>query len=600
MELTPGICLLQPMARFAYTIEPVAQKAGFADRSLSFQNAFSSGQNGAPSDVMSSSYTTSYPRQHLNNHTNGTSTAAQQSDTTDLRHPTKSKPTHEPTSLAPARINGITKKHSDLSVAGSDTDSLLDLYKNRTESRSTSRTGGQWNKRKPSLGLSAGDEGDDSYWIHRDKLAQIESRELEEAGIRVGHMDRQRSRTPSKPESRPPSRPTYNQDQVKDVLAEEDRAEKLQPSRAEFRADSELPLQSVEQEPGQETINFELRTPEEVAAEREAVARQQALRVSTSRIPISKSSPVPVPHTFIERDSPLPRSRKNSGAWSGLHEDGIALKKVRSRSQSVGSQVLLDEYDDGTAEPHHGNQSNDLTSSPSSPVKAKVPSKALPTSGGRKATGARVTSGQTKARAMSGTHRDTSGRRPGTSSGPSRPSTSHNRPEGDAPWIATMYKPDPRLPPEQQMLPTHAKRLAQEQWEKDGRSGSVYDKDFNLLSADDLPQPETHTQPSSQDKSEKEADLSKWPLPSPELETRAEPAVSNTPEPARYKTTPSIQPQISRQPSPALPSPGQPSPAQASSAGVVTSQGPVGAIRVQDPPEKQEKKSKMCGCCVVM
>lgn len=28
-----------------------------------------------------------------------------------------------------------------------------------------------------------------------------------------------------------------------------------------------------------------------------------------------------------------------------------------------------------------------------------------------------------------------------------------------------MYKPDPRLPPEQQLLPTHAKRLQQEQWE---------------------------------------------------------------------------------------------------------------------------------------
>ena len=29
-----------------------------------------------------------------------------------------------------------------------------------------------------------------------------------------------------------------------------------------------------------------------------------------------------------------------------------------------------------------------------------------------------------------------------------------------------MFKPDPRLPPDQQLLPTHAKKLQQEQWEK--------------------------------------------------------------------------------------------------------------------------------------
>jgi len=39
------------------------------------------------------------------------------------------------------------------------------------------------------------------------------------------------------------------------------------------------------------------------------------------------------------------------------------------------------------------------------------------------------------------------------------------RPEGDAPWLAEMYKPDPRLPQEEQIIPTHAKRLAREKEE---------------------------------------------------------------------------------------------------------------------------------------
>lgn len=47
-----------------------------------------------------------------------------------------------------------------------------------------------------------------------------------------------------------------------------------------------------------------------------------------------------------------------------------------------------------------------------------------------------------------------------------RPSTGVNRPEGEAPWLATMYKPDPMLPQDQQIIPTHAKRQQQLQWEQ--------------------------------------------------------------------------------------------------------------------------------------
>src|ERR1700755_2777293 len=51
-----------------------------------------------------------------------------------------------------------------------------------------------------------------------------------------------------------------------------------------------------------------------------------------------------------------------------------------------------------------------------------------------------------------------------------------------------MYKPDPRLPPDQQLLPTHAKRLAQEQWEKEGKVGTVYDREFRLLNTESFPE----------------------------------------------------------------------------------------------------------------
>lgn len=58
--------------------------------------------------------------------------------------------------------------------------------------------------------------------------------------------------------------------------------------------------------------------------------------------------------------------------------------------------------------------------------------------------------------------RSMSAQRPKSRAGlETRPPTAVNRPEGEPPWLATMYKPDPRLPPDQQLLPTHAKRMQQ-------------------------------------------------------------------------------------------------------------------------------------------
>ncbi|OQO00972.1 hypothetical protein B0A48_13661 [Cryoendolithus antarcticus] len=352
---------------------------------------------------------------------------------------------------------------------------------------------------------------DDSAWIHRDKLAQIEIQEMEDAGMHVRQPRRSGSAGPgangrtSRSVSRTGLRRPASRDQVNEVGAVEDGRDEMRRKRV-----STIPAADEEEyEQGFDpTMDAELRTPEEVAAEQQ-IYRQHMLRPSTSRIPISKLSPVPVPSTVVDRESPLTRSRNGSGAWSS-HFDELQYAR-RARSGSNGSHVLLDDGD-GVRTPSrptssHIRQSNDYNTS-NSPPKARMPNKDTPTSGARKAstnthvTGRPPSSGGPKSVRTSG-----QSVRPLSSSGKPRPSTSHQRPEGDAPWLATMYKPDPRLPPEEQMLPTHAKRMMQEQWEKDGKTGTAYDRDFRLLNDEPLdshkptsntldPQQQTFDQPS--------------------------------------------------------------------------------------------------------
>lgn len=46
-----------------------------------------------------------------------------------------------------------------------------------------------------------------------------------------------------------------------------------------------------------------------------------------------------------------------------------------------------------------------------------------------------------------------------------------------------MYKPDPRLPPDQQMLPTHAKRLQQEQWDAARKESEIRQRELGNTEA---------------------------------------------------------------------------------------------------------------------
>lgn len=471
---------------------------------------------------------------------------------------------------------------------------------NRSASRKRSRNTLKEKKSQPRV--------DDDAWIHRDKLAQIEIQEMEEAGIHVRSSRRSLSAGPgasarsSRSQSRS-RRPMSKEQQTEQYMGDEGYGEGSWEEFERKRVSTILAADEEEYE-FDPSVDTEFRSPEEVQAERRSP--QQLIRPSTSRIPLAKSPSVPVPQDVVDRDSPLPRSRHGSGAYSGNWDD---MQYARhARSNSIGSQVLLD---DGVATPPRPGSSHMRNSGENSPPKSRVPNK-TPTSGGRKASGVNGSSGRppsssaknngsTASRTASGTQRPVS-----RGAHKSRPSTSHT-PEGEAPWIAGMYKPDPRLPPDQQMLPTHAKRLQQEQWEREGKGSTAFDRDFRPLNDERFPEkPDSLTKPLTSPSSGGEfgspspnANLNAWPL-TPQSETlkfdggggaNGDKTSSSRPGTSGgYKITPTITtpPPIQKSPPP------QPSPMV---------QGHNAPPRVPEVSEKYDAGSKKkggCGCCVVM
>lgn len=505
--------------------------------------------------------------------------------------------------LMPNRVDALGRKRSEVSAAGSEPDSLLELYKGGSESRKNSYHIGAGDARKASQGVDRNDEDDESKWIHRDKLAQIESRELEEAGLRARGTSR--SNPPSRSASHSRHRRNASLGDTSEDIKQDDGINGHYPPLQERRQHAISPILASEASENGD-VDHDPRTRDEAAAEHEREqanqgARQHIVRPNTSRIPLAKTSPAPVPRPLVAGDSPRPRSRGGSGLWSGLYENGVAVSKTRDRSATAESAVLPDDMDDSAARSRRGT-SMEATSPPTSPPKARVPSKTTPTSGSRKTS--RATSGA-KPRATSATHKD-SPRRPGTSSGASRPATA--RPEGEAPWIATMYKPDPRLPPEEQMLPTHAKKLAQEQWEREGKTGSVYDTEFRLLNTDDFARPEAKPKEEQAPEPQKEEEQPpQWPLSTPPTEK----AESDNLRPGNggsqhggYSTMPAVRvpsPQVQQRSSSSTP-PAKVAPPirPATETRSSTTVRPTERIRVQDPPDKEGKEKKSCGCCVVM
>lgn len=386
--------------------------------------------------------------------------------------------------LAPTRVNALGRKDSNVSESGSAPDSLLDLYGPQSGRGSASMEYGA-REHGASKGSSNSenvvDEQDpeNSRWIHRDKLARIESRELQAAGLVLP-----RSRTASR--SRGPR--DRSRDQLGGALSNS-RSEQFQKRQ---RVGSSSSGDGAEQ---QQDANWDLRLPEEAAED-----FHSPLRPSTSRIPLCKTSPMPIPLDYIDRNAPMLRP---SGGHA-IEDEAIQYPRPRRRSSSH----LLPESASAFVA--------------SSQTGRRQPSDQSPTKKNPTLPGSRKTS-VSNPRSASGTHNTRPKTRSGTTT-TSRPTTrsgengsaATKRPEGDPPWLATMYKPDPRLPPDQQMLPTVAKRLQQEQWEREGKPGTAYDTAFRPMNNEHISQP-----PSPQP-----------PSPQPALAAHAPVSASGTPEKA--------------------------------------------------------------------
>lgn len=475
---------------------------------------------------------------------------------------------------ASVHASSLHKKPSRDMVAGGEQDSAYVKSNTKGKMGPPAAVRGRGAKKSAS-GSSNDPEADQSNWIHRDKLKEIEIREMEEAGFRVGRTSRSNSRSQSATRR---TRDRTNSELADGLQSGDDRYER--------RIVSPIPAEDEEGLVEQQYHAWSPTSIEDPAPEMQPPSSRtgHTVRPSTSRIPLPKTSGIPVPAAVADRDAPLPRSRTSSSNWNG----DIAAAGARVRSGSIGSQVLLDDFVDEKKRGHSRNNSSSASASsmkqpPRSPIKAKTPGKPGPAASSRKTSTTSRT--QSKSRQVSGTNK-----RPGTSgNGVSRPTTGH-RPEGEAPWIATMYKPDPRLPPDQQIIPTHAKRMQQEQWENEGRVGSMYDTDFRLLNTE-----ETGGQRLSQIDPialEKERENGQWPLPSPDKQPLAsdeklEPIADKSPavEQPHFKLTPTI-PQSPRVPSP-----------KPASIKRVPSEKPR-TTRVPEPKEEMpEKKGK---CCIVM
>ncbi|KAL2836345.1 hypothetical protein BJY01DRAFT_58650 [Aspergillus pseudoustus] len=408
-------------------------------------------------------------------------------------------------------------------------------------------------------------------WIHRDKLARIESEELQQAAIlfqrRPGTGSTRAGRGRSRDQQQgsisgttaTTSAPTEPLEPWPDL--QEDQKKQDQ----ENRAMSPGPDQDRSDE---ERQHWDLRRPEEIAADLEFSAsymyRNPGLRKSSSRIPIPTASPAPLSPDQIDREFFTPRSR----APTNEEEESPSIVMPRRASEPL----TVDSASTSSPPCDSRPSSRGVQTSQNAAVK-KIPAKPSPTNRKTSAPNPKkTTTPRNRAPSSNNTQRPT------TRSGEIRPTTAANRPEGDPPWLATMYKPDPRLPPDQQILPTHARRMQQEQWVKEGKTPTTYDREFAPLAIASDPVP-------VQDKADKQTEKPRGPEPlkpeglglhslpkSPEPGTRPGTSTGYSPMPKLQETPPlGLNPRFQTS---------------------VTAQGP--------PPAADDKVEKGCGCCIVM
>lgn len=405
-------------------------------------------------------------------------------------------------------------------------------------------------------GLKVFMEGSQEQWIHRDKLAKIESEELHQAAILFQRRIGESKSSAGRGRSHDSQQSTPNES----AMATSPAVEYSEPW-PDLKGASK---HHNDEDNDDERRYWDLRRPEEIAADDAAASiySHPSLGKSASRIPISTASPVPIPGTG--RDSRGPRSR------AATDEDDDRSSRGRRASEPINT-----DQDTTTPSPSIRPGSRGFSTTQNTPAKKQ------PTGSTNRKTSAppanrKPSAGAPRSRAVSGNTR------PSTRGGDNRPPTAVNRPEGDPPWLATMYKPDPRLPPDQQMLPTLAKKMQQEQWEKEGRTPNTYDRNFAPLAVHpfDAPPVPSHTgrdpepeQPDSQQfgDSRERQDLPPSPPKSPEP--------PRPPTSTGYSTMPRVQ---------------DPPPM-----GLASNFNSNWTPPVVSATEKPEKK-KSCGCCIVM
>ncbi|KAF4983425.1 hypothetical protein FZEAL_1154 [Fusarium zealandicum] len=392
---------------------------------------------------------------------------------------------------------------------------------------------------------------ENSKWIHRDKLARIENEELQAAGFYVP-----RTRNHSK----------QRRDRSRSAMRRgTDASEQSHASRSRKNSTA---IESRTAEPAAEI--WDLRTPEEIAEDTHAYFTPNNHK-GGSRIPVAKVSPVPIPVDCFERGSTA--LRKTSG--SPDQERPLTIQKTRPGSSHMKCPDTA--FLNGTL-PAPKRSATDI-----SPKKAT--------------TGVRKTSGPAKAgpgrpKTRSGSIGGSISTRPSTRSGELSPG--NKAPEGDPPWLINAYKPDPRLPPDQQLLPTVARRLQQEKWENEGKFGDVYDKDFRPLNDRALLKPTEAEKPEQGEEKENELEKEKSPTED-EWPLKLEPTKSQSQRQGGYSTMPKISDKHSPLPSPRTPVTPY-APPQEEPKPQPTAQAPV----QQPPPPADEDNKGGCGCCVVM
>ncbi|KAK7959403.1 uncharacterized protein PG986_004257 [Apiospora aurea] len=429
-----------------------------------------------------------------------------------------------------------------------------------TKEANGGRIGRPENKRAHTDGHIVSLDDEENKWIHRDKLAKIESEELQAAGI---ILPKPRS------QSRPPQRPEHRHGQW-----------------VETKNSTQTSAAAEKTSDPDQGGSWDCRRPDEIAEDpNEYWITSESLGPKGSRIPVAKVSPAPIPLDYLERDAPVPR--KMSGTLA-LPDDDFSLTNLKPRSRS--NSLVLDEVTKLSS-------AQQRVASDNSPKKAPVPKKTIPAAA-RSASANRTNNTRPKTR--SGTGRDkNSTARPGTRSGELSPKS----PEGEPPWMVSAYKPDPRLPPDQQLLPTVARRLQQEQWEKEGKFGNTYDKEFRPLNEQEhLRPPETQKaqqQPEPEPEPEERAD--EWPLRAGEGRAEAKSPTPSRPGTSSYSTMPRLNSKSSQHPP--ISSPRSPSIPQQNRMSAAPSQITRVPTQPEQPPvqEKEEaKKEGGCGCCVIM